>query len=564
MTNRKPSADIAVSVICSDELIAAEVRDSRPASITLFAELTSEQREELVHDAWTIGLRALGNAYAAAQEARLADVGGQLIADIDQQLQRHIQGQQQTMTSVMARFFDPTDGQVTQRLSAFVDDQGVLARLLDRFLSPQNSVLAEALARQVGESSPLFKKLSLTDSEGLVKVLEGQLRSVLHDGHAELVRALDPLAEDGAVGRLLRSLRNEIEAANDDRSRQLAAALAALDANDEHSLLSRLIRETSQARQELLNAVNPESPLSPMAILRNSMTALLKEQGALQLDAARQQRERQEQFEKEIREALARIETRRTQERKSTWGGLAFEDAVVHFLGDVTKGAPCIFELTGCSVGEVERCKKGDAVLRFTAESAFAGAAVVFEAKREHGYTVQKALDELDLARKNRTAVAGVFVLARSHAPDGFPSFSRHGSNVLVTWDDADPGTNAYLQAATLLGMGLVTRNRTIGDAGDITALRDVGSRIEAEVNRLEKMDRCNDAIRRNSEGIGEETRKARKALEILLRKTKETLQALNVELCDEEAERESPLVMAASSYGGAQDSSDEDKGRAA
>lgn len=468
------------------------------------------------------------------------------------------------MTSVMARFFDPSDGQVTQRLSAFVDDQGVLARLLDRFLSPRNGVLAEALARQVGESSPLFKKLSLTDSEGLVKVLEGQLRCVLHEGRAELVRALDPLAEDGAVGRLLRSLRNEIEEANHDRSRQLATALSALDANDEESLLSRLIRETSQARQEVLNAVNPESPLSPMAILRTSLTALLKEQGALQLDAMRQQRERQEQFEKEIREALARIETRRTQERRSTWGGLVFEDAVVHFLGDVTKGAPCVFEVTGCSVGEVDRCKKGDAVLRFTAESAFAGAGVVFEAKREHGYTVQKALDELDLARKNRNAVAGVFVLARSHAAEGFPTFARYGSNVLVTWDDDDPATNAYLRAATLLGMGLVTRNRNTGGASDVTALRDVGGRIEAEVNRLEKMDRCNAAIRRNSDGIGEETRKARKALDILLRKTKETLQSLNVELRDEEAERNSPLTLTESSHPAPAGVADDDEGKAA
>ena len=91
----------------------------------------------------------------------------------------------------MARYFDANDGQVTQRLASFVADEGVLARLLDGYLAPQNSVLAQALARQVGESSPLFKKLSATDSEGLVKVLENQLRGVMQDGHAELVRALE-------------------------------------------------------------------------------------------------------------------------------------------------------------------------------------------------------------------------------------------------------------------------------------------------------------------------------------------------------------------------------------
>jgi hypothetical protein len=160
---------------------------------------------------------------------------------------------------------DPKDGQVTQRLTAFVDDQGVLARLLDKYLGPQNSVLTETLARQVGETSALFKKLSPTDSEGLTKVLEGQLRKVMNDGHSELVRALDPLAEDGAVARFLRSLREELKAADEDRAKGLATALMALDANDETSLINRLVRETNGARQAVLHAVNPDAPNSPMA-----------------------------------------------------------------------------------------------------------------------------------------------------------------------------------------------------------------------------------------------------------------------------------------------------------
>src|SRR6185295_9466001 len=123
------------------------------------------------------------------------------------------------------------------------------------------------------------------------------------------------------------------------------------------------------------------------------------------------------------------------------------------------------------------RCKKGDAVLRFTTESAFAGAGVVFEAKHDGAYTVQKALDELDAARKNRNAVAGVFVMARSHASDVFPRFARYGSNVLVTWDEQDPATDPYLHAAALLGMALVTRSQTPGNPGDIAALRDIESR---------------------------------------------------------------------------------------
>jgi hypothetical protein len=71
--------------------------------------------------------------------------------------------------------------------------------VLDKYLGPANSVLAETLARQVGESSPLLKKLSPTDSEGVIKTLETQLRTVMENGHAEVLKALDPLTDNGAV-----------------------------------------------------------------------------------------------------------------------------------------------------------------------------------------------------------------------------------------------------------------------------------------------------------------------------------------------------------------------------
>ncbi len=534
---------LVIDVKVTAREVAIRVTDRRPESLGLFGELAAAQQEQLAMDAWSVGLRALANAYTQAQEAKFEDVGKALVEDIDRQLKAHVESQQQTIARVLGRFFDPRDGQVTQRLAAFVDDQGVLARLLEKYLGPQNSVLAEALARQVGETSPLFKKLSPTDSNGLIKILEGQLRTVMVESHAELVHALDPLAEDGAVARFLRSLREELKGADEDRQKQLSAALAALDANDEGSLLSRLVRETHQARQEVLTAVNPDAPASPLAILKASLTKMLEEQAAVQNDLAKRQEQRQTLFEKEVREALARIETRRTQDQKTTRGGFDFEDAVTAFVRAATQGAPCVFDVTGATAG-VGRCKKGDAVLRFTAESAFAQAGVVFEAKRDSSCTVQKALAELDAARKNRDAAAGVLVMARSHASDVFPRFARYGNNVLVTWDEHDPATDAYLHAAILLGMGLVTRTRTAGDPGDIAALRDVESRIENELSRLERMEKHSVAIRNNVDGISDEIRKAQKALDVLLRKAQSTLRALNIHMTDEAVEVRSPIVL--------------------
>jgi hypothetical protein len=542
MTNAIHTTDIEVSVLHSSDVVSADVRDRRLECIALFDELTPGQRDRLAEDAWRVGLHAIQNARAAAQESRLQEIGTALVGDIDRQLRDHVEGQQKTIAAVMARYFDPNDGQVTQRLASFVADEGVLARLLDGYLAPQNSVLAQALAHQVGENSPLFKKLSPTDSEGLVKILEAQLRSVMHEGHAELVNALDPLAEDGAVARFLRTLRDELKGADEDRAKQLSTALAALDANDEDSLLSRLVRETHRARQDVLNAINPDAPQSPMAILKTSLTALLKEQAAAQSEVALRQETRQTAFETEVRVALGRLEAKRAQDQRSPGGGFDFEDAVVGFLTEATRGAPCLIDETGSTAGLLGRSKKGDAVLRFTEDSAFVGASVVFEAKRDASYTPQRALDELDEARKNRGALAGVFVMARSHASPSFLPFARYGNNVIVTWDDQDPATNSYLHAALLLGMALVTRAKSVGDAGDVRALQDIEARIDAELERLAKMEGFSKTIGDNAERINEEIRKSRRALDLLVGKAQSTLRALNVELHDEDAERASPI----------------------
>jgi hypothetical protein len=168
----------------------------------------------------------------------------------------------------------------------------------------------------------------------------------------------------------------------------------------------------------------------------------------------------------------------------------------------------------------------------------------VFEAKRDSSYTTQKALDELDGARKNRKASVGVFVMARSHAPDTFPRFARYGNNVLTVWDDQDPATDPYLHAAVLLGVGLVTRAKAVGDAGDITAVHDLESRIEHELNRLSKMEKHNESIKRSAENLSEEIRKAQKALDLMLRNAKTTLKAMNVEVADEAAEKTSPIAL--------------------
>jgi len=396
----------------------------------------------------------------------------------------------------------------------------------------------------VGEQSVLFKKLSPTDSEGLVKALEKRIEEVLAANQRNLQQALDPLAEGGAVSRFLKQLSLDLKSANQTHAVQLAAALAALDANDEHSLLRKLVRETSEARQSLLGAMNPADPASPIAGIRAAITEGLARQSLDQDAFLRQQRERQEHLEKEMRDALSRLEVRRQEDARNPRGGADFEKAVTEFISGVVRSAPITVEETGNTIGARRGCKVGDLVLRYAAEHVFAGSAVAVEAKHDASYTEHDALEELDIARANRGAQVGLFVMAASHAPASFPRLKRSGQNVLVRWDEHDARTDPWLEAGLTLALFLVSRTKPIGSEGDLAALRDVEQRIQAELTRLEKMEGFTEGIRRNCENLEDELGKARKQVGLLLRKAKATLAALNIELIEEDAERACPLQL--------------------
>ncbi len=537
-------APLTVLVDVDADAVEAHIRDHRADALAVFAPLNESQRTGLVTDAWSIGLRALTNAYKQAEESRLSDISRTLKEDLDKQLDAYIERQQDGFVQVLARYFDPQDGQVVARLEGFLRDEGELSRTMARFLAPEHGALAQTLAREVGQNSLLVKRLSPTDSEGVVFLLETKLREALAENKRQVSHALDPVAEDGAVARFLRALRQELEKADNDRSKQLALATKALDANDESSLLSRLMRETAEAKNAFVAAMNPELPSSPMAVLKTTLSTLLQDHVKSQHEVMVLMQERQTKFEQDVRESLVRLEERKRGDAKSTRGGFTYEEAVLRFVQHTVQGAPVTVDTTGSTVGAKPGCKVGDQVVRFTPESIYAGGALVIEAKHDSSYSVTKALQELEVARGNRTAGAGLFVMARSHAPAAFPAFARYGNDILVVWDEEDEATDPYLQAAVFLGVALASRQRRPDDAGDIEALADIEHRIQKQLERLDRMRKLVESIQGDAKKLGDEVDKGGKALGVLLKNAKSTLKALNVELTEAEEAKSEPVML--------------------
>lgn len=539
---------LSAFVTITDDSIEATIQDRRADAVAVFAPLNDAQRISLATDAWSIGLRALTNAYKQADESRLSDIGKTLKDDLDKQLESYVERQQSGFVQSLAKYFDPRDGQVIGRLEMFLRDEGELATTMNRFLAPETGVIAQTLARELGEKSLLLRRLSPTDSEGVLFMLESKIREALASNQTELAHALDPLAEDGAVARFLDALRTQLEDADNNRSKQLALATKALDANDETSLLSRLMRETTAARTAFVSSMNPDLPNSPMAMMKSALTSLLQQHTKSQQETMTLFADRQAKLEKDIRESLIRLEERKLANAKSTRGGFDFEQIVLRFVQQAVQSAPIHVDTTGNTVGSKANCKVGDQVLRFTGESIYAGGAAVVEAKRDSSYTVSRALQELELARGNRAASSGLFVMAKSHASPSFPNFARYGTDIIVVWDENDESTDPYLHAAVTLALALATPGRRKEDSGEIDALSDIEHRVQKELDRLEKMRKLSESIRNDADKLSEEVRKGGDALGVLLKKAKSTLKALNVELAADGAEKNSPVLLPSTS----------------
>jgi hypothetical protein len=535
---------ISTQVSVSETALDVCIHDVRPDAVQTLVGLNSAQQEQLAYEAWLIGYRAVTNAHRLAEESKFKDVGKSLLEDIDLQLRGHAERQAERLQLALSSYFDPESGQVGERLRQLVGDGGTLPALLNRHLGPQNSILVETLVKHVGEQSPLFRKLSPTDSEGLLQLMAERLRQVLDQQNQAFHKALDPKAEGGAIAAFMVSLRDELKRAEDDQAVQLKLALAALDTTKEDSLLNQLRRDTQHAREQLLQAINPATEGSPLAIIHTSLLERLERHAKSQQEQLEEARKLTTDFQRDVREAVQRIDLRRREEQRSSRGGRLFEEAVLDFVQQAVGANGYIVEGCGASVGFTAGCKVGDGVIRFPEEHLFREARVVIEAKHDKSYSVGAALEELRKARANRDAVVGIFVMAKSHAAPGFPAFGRYGQDVLVVWDHDTTGTDPFLHGALMVGLALAVRQRKTASEGDLQALQKLEQRIARELERLETIRDAAGKIRKQVETIDEEATKGSRNLQKLVTDAQKTLLALKVELHDDELEAGAPITL--------------------
>ena len=203
-----------------------------------------------------------------------------------------------------------------------------------------------------------------------------------------------------------------------------------------------VLAETRQSIDDNLTLDNEQSAL---ARLRKQLTDVLDD---IQT--------KNQKFQENVSGKLASLVTRHQEEMRSTTHGIGFEEEFCSFLQREAQRAGDVFTATGSKPGAIPKCKTGDAVIEVGAEAAAAGERIVFEAKNSKRVSLADARQEIEEARRNRSASVGVFVFAKSTAPAGLqPDY-----DLFVVWDASDPSTDIYLSAAVSVAKALLFRQK--------------------------------------------------------------------------------------------------------
>ena len=80
---------------------------------------------------------------------------------------------------------------------------------------------------------------------------------------------------------------------------------------------------------------------------------------------------------------------------------------------------------------------------------AYAGHSIVFEAKNQEGISLKKAIEEIELAKRNRRASKGICVYGHDKAPPEMDRlFLQLDGNIFVKWSPEIPSLDSLLTAA--------------------------------------------------------------------------------------------------------------------
>ncbi len=295
-----------------------------------------------------------------------------------------------------------------------------------------------------------------------------------------------------------------------------------------HSRLERAIGPGSEFAKKI-DPAHKESVVSSIEkvvqdLLVERLTALSKE---FSLDAegsaiSRLRKTLEEKID-EIKQTVTKLEVKKEEAEKGTQKGRTFQEDVYAVIECLSRKYEDIPYYCADTSGLIPRCKTGDVLCEISNSD---GNKIIIEAKKEMGYTLNKALEELRQAKENRGAQIGVFVFAKGYEPKELGSFRIHDLDTVCVYDEEEQDIeSSLLRAAYTVARANAIKLKKSKEVG--ADLSSILRHVHTLANELEKFNSIKsglDNARRAIENVD-------KATENLKAEIKKTLDLIDFEL---------------------------------
>lgn len=502
------------TVAPSTEQVPDSIPFSLPLELTVTdAEVIAElwtrtegrERDDFALAALRLGVLALRQARGQVDANAIRREGDRLFEKVQFALSEHRSRLDDSLVGTLKDYFDPGSGRFTERVQSLLKKDGELETLLARKITAEDSEMSRTLSAHVGKDSPLFRMLSPTDSEGLLKALREAVNAELVSQRNHLLREFSLDNQEGALFRIVLTLTDNNGQLKNDLQGKIDNMLKQFSFDDEQSALSRMKNTIDTTRDVISKHLTLDDESSALSRLRRELMDLLKGYG-----------ESSQKFQVDVRSALEGMKARREESTASTRHGIDFESQVLGIVQDEAQRLRDVATPVGNSTGEIKNCKKGDCLIELGPETPAPGARIVVEAKEVASFGLRDALIEIGQARKNRRAEVGVFVFSKRTAPIGLESIARYGEDVVVLWDSDDAATDLFLRLGISVARALCVRKAVERSSLEIdfTHIDQALLEIKKQVEALDEIRSWADTITSNSNKILDRVRISRQKLD--------------------------------------------------
>lgn len=493
----------------NDSVVVAAIK-SRPRG---------KERDQFVERALRIGVLAINQAAGQIDTHILRDEGSRLVQDLGALIDGYRSRTTEELEKILKGYFNLEDGRFTQNVERLVKKDGDLERVLRSHIENSQQGMRQTIDQLVGEQSPIMRLLNPHDANTFFNHLTATANQAIQTQNEKILQQFSLDVPESALNRLISELTANHVIVGTGLQDHITKVMREFSLDEDESALNRMLRHIQTASEAIQGEFTLDNENSALARMRRELRLLLDEQNRSVLD-----------FQERITREISALNARRQVARQGVQHGHDFESAVVSTLTLLAEGSGDEIEHVGNTVGEIPRCRVGDAVITLSQDCAAAGARIVVEAKEAENYTLASIREEMATARKNRQATYGIFVLSADTAlAESIGLLKRFDQDIVVVWNAEDRNTDIVLKSAMLMAKGLVLRAARARDglAADLDVMERAISTITRQLDGFEEVNTSATTIRNGAERILARTRLMQERIETELDQLAQEIEGL-------------------------------------